>query len=200
MRPKRRPKPWAETGRQGRTRYVWRFEGQKYRTAFHDDPEEARADATAQITQQMQGTWRDRSGARMLLEDWIDVWSGMLHDIEPTTIAYYRYLVEFHILAEFQGRELGSLTFEEIEAWDTVHPQAHQLPGPPLRAVRRLLGPLSVHHDPQRRRPRRQDRPQPRRTPQGPPRPQARQGPGTRPRTPARHRQRDHPTPGPLPG
>ena len=26
-----RPKPWAETGRQGRTRYVWRFDGQKYR-------------------------------------------------------------------------------------------------------------------------------------------------------------------------
>jgi hypothetical protein len=47
---KRRPKPWAETGRQGRTRYVFRFDGQKYRTPFYDDPEEARANATAQIT------------------------------------------------------------------------------------------------------------------------------------------------------
>jgi integrase len=131
VRPNRRPKPWAETGRQGRTRYVWRFEGQRYRTAFHDDPEEARADATAQITQQMQGTWRDRSGARMLLEDWIDAWSGMLHDIEPTTLAYYRYLVEFHILAGFQGRELGSLTFEEIEAWERSIPKRINSQGRP---------------------------------------------------------------------
>jgi integrase len=121
--PKRRPKPWAETGRQGRTRYVWRFGVQKYRTPFYDDPEEARADATAQITAQLQGTWRDPSGPRMLLEDWIDVWAGMLHDIEPTTLAYYRYLVEFHILAKFQGRELGSLTFEEIESWERSIPK-----------------------------------------------------------------------------
>ena len=131
MKPNRRPKPWAETGRQGTTRYVWRFEGQKYRTTFYDDPEEARADATAQITQQMQGTWRDRSGARMLLEDWIDAWSGMLHDIEPTTLAYYRYLVEFHILADFQGRELGSLTFEEIEAWERSIPKRINSQGRP---------------------------------------------------------------------
>src|SRR5487761_1242803 len=57
--PGRRPKPWAETSRQGGTRYVWRFDGQKYRTSFHDDPEEARADATAQITEQVKGTWRE---------------------------------------------------------------------------------------------------------------------------------------------
>ena len=121
--PKRRPKPWAEAGRQDRTRYVWRFEGQKYRTVFYDDPEEARADATTQITDQLQGTWRDPSEARTLLEDWIDTWAGMLHDIEPTTLAYYRYLVEFHILTKFQGRELGSLTFEEIESWERSIPK-----------------------------------------------------------------------------
>jgi integrase len=117
----RRPKPWAES-RRNRTRYVWRFEGQKYRTAEYDDPEDARADATAQITQQMQGSWRDRSGPRMLLEEWIDVWSGMLDEIEPTTRSKYKYLVEGHILPEFQGRQLGSLTFEEIEAWDRAIP------------------------------------------------------------------------------
>ena len=120
--PKRRPKPWPESGRQGGTRYVWRFEGQRYRTRFYDDPEEAHADATAQITAQIQGTWRDQSGPRMRLEEWIDVWAGLLDDIEPTTVAKYRYLVEFHILPEFQGRELGSLTFEEIEAWDRAIP------------------------------------------------------------------------------
>ena len=131
MTPKRRPKPWAERGRQERTRYVWRFEDQKYRTAFYDDPEEARADASAQITEQMQGTWRDSSGPRMLLEQWIDVWTGLLEDIEPTTRAKYRYLVEFHILPEFQGRQLGSLTFEEIEAWDKAIPTRTSARGRP---------------------------------------------------------------------
>ena len=47
----------------------------------------------------------------------------MLDDIEPTTRLNYKYLVEFHILAEFQGRELGSLTFEEIETWDRSIPK-----------------------------------------------------------------------------
>src|SRR5260370_10885378 len=70
----------------------------------------------------MLGTWRDRSGSRMRLEEWIDVWAGLLDDIEPTTVAKYRYLTEFHILPEFQGRQLGSLTFEEIEAWDNAIP------------------------------------------------------------------------------
>lgn len=34
----------------------------------------------------------------------------------------YKYLVEFHIVPEFQGRELRSLTFEEIEAWEKAIP------------------------------------------------------------------------------
>ena len=50
------------------------------------------------------------------------MWSGLLDDIEPTIVAKYRYLVEFDILPEFQGRELGSLTFEEIEARDKAIP------------------------------------------------------------------------------
>ena len=121
MTSKRRPKPWREDRRHG-TRYVWRFEDQRYRTVFHDDPEEAHADAVAQITEQMRGTWRDRSGPRILLEDWIDIWAGMLDDIEPTTRAKYKYLAEAHILPEFQGRQIGSLTFEEIEKWDRAIP------------------------------------------------------------------------------
>ena len=122
MNPRRRPKPWAETNRQGRTRYAWRFEGKRYWTEFYDDPEAARADATTQITEQIQGSWHERSGRRMLLEDWIDVWVSMLGDIEPTTRAKYKYFVEAHILPAFQGRELGSLRFEEIEAWDNAIP------------------------------------------------------------------------------
>jgi integrase len=128
---KARPKPWAEERRFG-TRYVWRFEDAKYRTAFYDDPEEARADAMQQITEQMDGTWRERTrtelpsdprpGPRILLEEWIDVWVRLLDEIEPTTRAKYKYFVEGHILPEFQGRQLGSLNFEEIEAWEKAIP------------------------------------------------------------------------------
>jgi Phage integrase, N-terminal SAM-like domain len=114
----RRPKPWAEKDRHGRIRYVWRFQERRHRTTFYDDPEDARADATAQITEQIKGSWQERSGPQMLLEDWIDLWVEMLGDIEPTTRAKYRYFVEGHILPAFQGRQLGSLTFEEIEMWD----------------------------------------------------------------------------------
>jgi integrase len=131
MTPKGRPKPWPETSRQGLTRYVWRFDARRYWTSFYEDPEEARADASAQITEQLQGVWRDRSGPRTLLEDWVDVWVEMLGDVEPTTVAKYRYLVERHILPAFQGRQLGSLDFEEIEKWEKAIPTRTSARGRP---------------------------------------------------------------------
>ncbi len=131
MTTKGRPKPWAETRPAG-TRFVWRFESQKYRTSFYHDPEEARADAMTQITEQMRGTWRDRSGPKIPLEEWIDIWVAMLDDIEPTTKGKYKYLVEAHILPEFQGRTIGSLTFEEIEAWDKAIPTRISARGRPF--------------------------------------------------------------------
>lgn len=146
--PKRRPKPWPESGRRGGTRYVWRFEGRRYRTKYHDDPEEAHADAAAQITAQMQGTWRDRSGSRMRLEQWIDIWAGLLDDIEPTTVAKYRYFVEFHILPEFQGIELGSLTFEEIgnRGVGEGDTEPGQRAGTPVRPLCGYRGALAADH------------------------------------------------------
>ena len=86
-----------------------------------------------QITEQMDGTWRERTraelpsdprpGPRILLEEWIDVWVRLLDEIEPTTRAKYKYFIEGHILPEFQGRQLGSLNFEEIEAWEKAIPR-----------------------------------------------------------------------------
>ena len=126
----KRPKPWAESRRQG-TRFVWRFEDQRYRTSFYEDAEEARADAMAQITEQLRGTWHDRSGPKIKLEDWIDIWQGMLGEIEPTTRAKYKYLTEFHILPQFQRRQIGSLSFEEIEAWERAIPTRTSARGRP---------------------------------------------------------------------
>ena len=39
-------------------------------------------------------------------------------DLEPTTLANYRYAVEVHILPEFGGRPLNSITAEEVAAWE----------------------------------------------------------------------------------
>lgn len=117
-RPKRRPKPYFEEKR-GLTRCGWRFEGKLYRTPYYEDPEEARSDATRQIDEQLDGTWEDRSGPKTLLEGWIDEWRKMLpDDLAEHTYGKYKYFIEFFILPAFQGRELGSLTFEEIEAWE----------------------------------------------------------------------------------
>jgi hypothetical protein len=118
-RPRReRPKPWAEE-RRGLTRYVWRFEDKKYRTPFYEDPEEAHADALQQVSEQMEGTWTDKSGPKTLVEDWIDEWRELLpDDLAKKTRIKYRYFIEDFILPQFEGRELGSLTFGEIEKWE----------------------------------------------------------------------------------
>ncbi|HEX6524733.1 MAG TPA: hypothetical protein VF070_32715 [Streptosporangiaceae bacterium] len=139
---KRRPNVYAEVQR-GLTRYVWRFEGKKYRTESCENPDDAFADAQDQITQQMKGTWQDRSGRKMRLEEWIDIWKTII-DVGPKTEEKYKYLVEHHILPEFQGRELGSLTFEEIEAWERAIPTRISARGTPYarsvaRGARSLL-------------------------------------------------------------
>ena len=117
---KRRPNAYEETQR-GLTRFVWRFEGKKYRTESHRERDEAFADAQQQITEQMKGTWQDRSGRTLALDKWIGTWKGLI-DVGPKTQQKYKYFVEHHILPEFSGRELGSLTFEEIEAWERAIP------------------------------------------------------------------------------
>src|SRR5215813_9147967 len=39
--------------------------------------------ATTQLTEQIKGSWQERSDLQMLLEEWIDLWVAMLGDIEP---------------------------------------------------------------------------------------------------------------------
>jgi hypothetical protein len=71
---------------------VWRFQGVKYRTPHYEDSEEARADATKQIDDQINGTWQDQSGSRMLLEKWIDEWRALLpSDLAKKTFEKYKY-------------------------------------------------------------------------------------------------------------
>ena len=115
-RPPKRPRMWSQT-RNGLTRFLWRFDGKIYPTPSYEDPEEARAEAVRQIDRQIEGTWRDARGGRVLLEDWVNQW-WQGQDLEPTTDGNYMYLIEFHILPAFGRREIASLTYEEITAWE----------------------------------------------------------------------------------
>ena len=96
----------------------------------------------------MRGTWRDRSGQKLLIEQWINTWKTTI-DLAPKTEEKYKNLVEFHILPQFQGRELGSLTFEEIEAWEKAIP-ASSAPAEPRRTLDRDVGTVAADHHPRR--------------------------------------------------
>ena len=72
-----------------------------------------------QINEQLAGTWQDKAGPKTLIEDWIDQWRELLpDDLAKKTHIKYRYFIEDFILPQFEGRELGSLTFTEIEKWE----------------------------------------------------------------------------------
>ena len=62
-------------------------------------------------------TYVDPRGSRITVTGWVNRWYPTL-DLEPTTLANYRYLIEAHILPAFGDRPLGSLTAEEISAWE----------------------------------------------------------------------------------
>ncbi|MGH3276980.1 MAG: hypothetical protein ACRDNZ_21970 [Streptosporangiaceae bacterium] len=116
-RPAQRPRPWQQS-RRGLTRYLWRFDGKVYSTSSCEDPGEAHAEAIRQVDEQIKGTWRDPRSGRILLADWINQYWWPAQDLEPTTEGNYTYLIEFHILPAFGQREIGSLTYEEITAWE----------------------------------------------------------------------------------
>ncbi|TDB87264.1 hypothetical protein E1264_15145 [Actinomadura sp. KC216] len=57
-----------------------------------------------------------RAGQITLLE-WVNTWYPGL-DLEPSTMANYKYLIEVHLLPEFGDRELREFTLEEVESWE----------------------------------------------------------------------------------
>ena len=62
-------------------------------------------------------TYIDPRAGRITLTDWVNRWYPAL-DLEPTTLANYRYLIEVHILPAFGDRPISSLTAEEISTWE----------------------------------------------------------------------------------
>jgi integrase len=62
-------------------------------------------------------TYIDPRAGRITLTDWVNQWYPSL-DLELTTLANYRYLIEVHILPVFGDRLLASMTAEEIATWE----------------------------------------------------------------------------------
>ncbi|GAA4382925.1 tyrosine-type recombinase/integrase [Actinomadura verrucosospora] len=63
-------------------------------------------------------SWNDPRDGAALLADWVELWwSGQ--DLEATTEAKYRYLIDHHIVPTFGNRPVNTLTSpEEIVAWE----------------------------------------------------------------------------------
>ena len=62
-------------------------------------------------------TYVDAKAGQITLTDWVNQWYPA-QDLEPTTLANYRYAIEVHILPEFGDRQLKSITAEEVAAWE----------------------------------------------------------------------------------
>ena len=62
-------------------------------------------------------TYVDPRAGRITLIDWVNSWYPG-QDLEPTTLANYRYLIEVHMLPVFGDRPLKSLTAQEISTWE----------------------------------------------------------------------------------
>jgi integrase len=63
------------------------------------------------------GTYVDPRAGQITLTEWVNEWYPA-QDLEPTTLANYRYAIEVHLLPEFGHRPLRSITAEEIAKWE----------------------------------------------------------------------------------
>jgi integrase len=68
----------------------------------------------------------DPRAGEILFEDYVNLWYSALN-LEPSTMANYRYYMEHHILPAFQGRSLAAVAAsrEEIDAWEKNIVQLH---------------------------------------------------------------------------
>ena len=63
------------------------------------------------------GTYADPRAGQITMTEWVNEWYPA-QDLEPTTLANYRYAIEVHILPEFGHRSLRSVTPEEVARWE----------------------------------------------------------------------------------
>ncbi|MFG2088500.1 hypothetical protein [Spirillospora sp. NPDC048824] len=74
--------------------------------------------------------WNDPRDGAALLADWVELWwAGQ--DLEATTEAKYRYLIDHHIVPAFGNRPVSTFTSpEEIVAWEKRTRRTIALRGP----------------------------------------------------------------------
>lgn len=62
-------------------------------------------------------TYVDPRAGRITLTEWVNRWFPS-QDLELSTLNYYRYMIEVHLLPEFGDHALMSITAEEIARWE----------------------------------------------------------------------------------
>ena len=62
-------------------------------------------------------TYVDPRAGQTTLTEWVNEWYPA-QDLEPTTLANYRYAIEVHILPEFGHRALRDITAQEVGKWE----------------------------------------------------------------------------------
>lgn len=72
------------------------------------------------------GRYVDPRAGQILFEEWANLWYGSL-DLEPSTMANYRYHLEYHAIPHFQGRALATIAREEVTAWERNLVQVQKL-------------------------------------------------------------------------
>ncbi|MFI0350910.1 tyrosine-type recombinase/integrase [Actinomadura sp. 9N407] len=104
-------------GKRWRVRYA-RPDGSTASEPGFDTKQAALAWGEEQEAQIRRHTWYDPRGGAALLADWVELWwSGQ--DLEATTEAKYRYLIDRHIVPTFGNRPVNTLSSpEEIVAWE----------------------------------------------------------------------------------
>jgi len=83
-------------------------------------------------------TYVDPRAGQITLNDWVNTWYPAL-DLEPNTLANYRYYIEIHILPAFGDRTLASLTAQEISTWERQITASGYAPGTARDARSKLI-------------------------------------------------------------
>lgn len=124
-----RPKPWlaryrAPDGRQFSRSFKRKVDADKWLTI-----EESKA---------LRGEWVDPSAGSMIFAEWVDVWLGGLHGIEPKTREGYESLLRSRVLPAFGMTELRRITTPAVREW-VASMVADDLSAARVRQARQVL-------------------------------------------------------------
>lgn len=101
----------------GRWRVYYYDKSGRMRTEIHRNKSKAESRRGKLETELQSGTWVDPAAAKAAVVEMAEKWIDSRHDLKPTTWWKYRSLLDNHVLPEWGGRALDSVTGEDIDVW-----------------------------------------------------------------------------------